>query len=65
MGIKRIRGETTMKDINEESKDSQNDQVKSEPVPETRNSGIDGKLAQNLGDGRWQYHGKTYKEQAI
>jgi hypothetical protein len=34
-------------------------------APESNECSDNGKTSKNLGDGRWEYHGKTYKEESI
>jgi hypothetical protein len=38
---------------------------KIKPNSDSNESSDNSKSAQNLGDGRWKYQGKTYKEQSI
>jgi hypothetical protein len=38
---------------------------KIKPVPDTNESSGNNKSAKSLGDGRWKYRGKTYKEESI
>jgi hypothetical protein len=38
---------------------------KIEPTSDSNETSDNSKSAKNLGDGRWKYQGKTYKEQSI
>jgi hypothetical protein len=49
----------------EKSIDHDENTLKLKPKPDTHKSSGNDKSAKNLGDGRWKYQGKTYKEESI
>ena len=55
-----------MKKINDDRKILSNDEKQKikDPLESNETSG-NNKSAKNLGDGRWEYQGKTYKEEPI
>lgn len=41
------------------------DSLDSPESPESNDSSANNKAARSLGNGRWKYHGKTYKEELL